>query len=73
MDSTYHFVNVAPQWQAFNGLWEKKTLKKFFLTEFYAGGNWMYFENGLRDFVTERKIDLVVYTGTHGVCQLEAE
>jgi len=53
MDSTYHFVNVAPQWQAFNG------------------GNWMYFENGLRDFVTERKIDLVVYTGTHGVCQLE--
>ena len=33
----------------------------------------MYFENGLRDFVTERKIDLVVYTGTHGVCQLEAE
>jgi len=53
MDSTYHFVNVAPQWQAFNG------------------GNWMYFENGLRDFVEERKMDLVVYTGTHGVCQLE--
>merc|ERR1719516_689171 len=33
--------------------------------------SWMYFENDLRDFVTERKIDLVVYTGTHGVCQLE--
>ena len=34
MDSTYHFVNVAPQWQAFNGttsklLLTKKTKKKF--------------------------------------------
>jgi len=53
MDSSYHFVNVAPQWQSFNG------------------GNWMYFENGCRDFVDQRGIDLVVYTGTHGVCELE--
>jgi len=53
MDATYHFVNVAPQWQSFNG------------------GNWMWFENGCRDFSAERKLDLVVYTGTHGVCQLE--
>eukprot|EP00091_Calanus_sinicus_P020910 TRINITY_DN5982_c0_g1_i1.p1 TRINITY_DN5982_c0_g1~~TRINITY_DN5982_c0_g1_i1.p1 ORF type:complete len:403 (+),score=107.57 TRINITY_DN5982_c0_g1_i1:79-1287(+) len=53
MDATYHFVNVAPQWQAFNG------------------GNWMYFENGCRDFAVDRQLDLVVYTGTHGVCQLE--
>ena len=30
----------------------------------------MYFENGVRDFVTDRKLDLVVYTGTHGVCEL---
>ena len=52
---------------------KKNSQENNFLTEFYAGGNWMYFENGLRDFVTERKIDLVVYTGTHGVCQLEAE
>ena len=30
----------------------------------------MYFENECRDFVEERGLDLVVYTGTHGVCQL---
>merc|ERR1719228_940896 len=53
MDATYHFVNVAPQWQSFNA------------------GNWMWFENGCRDFSAERKLDLIVYTGTHGVCQLE--
>jgi len=53
MDATYHFINVAPQWQSFNG------------------GNWMWFENGCRDFADERGVDLVVYTGTHGVCELE--
>jgi len=53
MDSTYHFINVAPQWQSFNGK------------------NWMYFETGLRDFAVERSLDLSLYTGTHGVCQLE--
>jgi len=53
MDATYHFVNVAPQWNIFNS------------------GNWMYFENGCRDFAITRQLDLVVYTGTHGVCQLE--
>ena len=47
MDATYHFINVSPQWQAFNG------------------GNWMYFENGVRDFVVERQMDVVVYTGGH--------
>ena len=31
----------------------------------------MYFEIGLRDFVIERALDVVVYTGTHEVCQLE--
>ena len=45
MDATYHFINVSPQWQAFNG------------------GNWMFFENGVRDFVVERALDIVVYTG----------
>ena len=45
MDATYHFINVSPQWQAFNG------------------GNWMYFEGGVRDFVVERQMDIVVYTG----------
>ena len=28
MDSTYHFVNVAPQWQAFNGTTSKLLLSK---------------------------------------------
>ena len=45
MDTTYHFINVSPQWQAFNG------------------GNWMYFEGSVRDFVVERQMDIVVYTG----------
>ena len=31
----------------------------------------MWFEIGVRDFVTERQLDLVVYTGTHGVAQLK--
>jgi len=53
MDASYHFINVAPQWNIFNS------------------GNWMYFEIGCRDFAVERSLDLVVYTGTHGVCQLE--
>merc|ERR1712142_428712 len=53
MDASYHFVNVAPQWNIFNS------------------GNWMYFEIGCRDFAVARSLDLVVYTGTHGVCQLE--
>ena len=35
------------------------------------GGNWMYFEIGVRDFAVARALDLVVYTGTHGVAQLE--
>ena len=30
----------------------------------FLGGNWMYFENGCRDFVVDRQLDLVVYTGT---------
>jgi len=37
----------------------------------FNGGNWMYLEDGLRDFAVERGLDLVVYTGTHGLCQLE--
>merc|ERR1711892_213352 len=52
MDSSFHFINVAPQWQCFNGR------------------NWMYFEGNCRDFAVERKLDLVVYTGTSGVLQL---
>ncbi len=31
----------------------------------------MYFEIGVRDFAVARSLDLVVYTGTHEVCQLE--
>ena len=31
----------------------------------------MYFEIGVRDFAVARALDLVVYTGTHGVAQLE--
>jgi hypothetical protein len=52
MDASYHFVNVAPQWQTFNGQ------------------NWFYLEDGLRDLVTSRGLDVTVYTGTSGVAQL---
>jgi len=53
MDASFHFINVAPQWQTFNG------------------DNWMWLEIGVREFVMERAIDTVVYTGTHGVMALE--
>ena len=52
-DSTFYFINVAPQWQCFNG------------------GNWNQHENGLRGFVERNQNDLTVYTGTHGVCELD--
>jgi len=53
MDSTFHFINVAPQWQCFNGI------------------NWAQFEASCRDLAIERGLDLIVYTGTHGVTQLK--
>ena len=62
MDATYHFVNVAPQWQAFNG---EEVKRSWEYSDFsFLGGNWMYFENGCRDFAVDRQLDLVVYTGT---------
>ena len=53
MDSSYHFINVAPQWQTFNGK------------------NWFYLEDAVRKLAIGRQLDVVVYTGTHGVAQLE--
>jgi len=53
MDASFHFINVAPQWQKFNGV------------------NWVGLEYGARDIVMERSIDAIVYTGTHGVMELE--
>lgn len=53
MDSSFYFLNVAPQWQCFNGK------------------NWNYFEQGLREFVVDRRLDVVVYTGTHQVLELQ--
>ena len=53
MDSSYHFINVAPQWQTFNGK------------------NWFYLEDAVRTLAIGRQLDVVVYTGTHGVAQLE--
>jgi len=52
-DSTFFFINVAPQWQSFNGR------------------NWNTFEQRCRDFAIERSLDLIVYTGTSGVIELE--
>lgn len=53
MDSSFYFVNVAPQWQCFNGK------------------NWNYFEQGLREFIVDHTEDVVIYTGTHEVMQLQ--
>merc|ERR1719341_1818146 len=52
-DSTFFFINVAPQWQSFNGR------------------HWNQFESACRSFVIERQLDLVAYTGTSGVIELE--
>ena len=46
-------MNVAPQWQTFNG------------------GNWAELEDEVRNFASDRGLDLVVYTGTNGVLQLD--
>ena len=64
MDATYHFVNVAPQWQAFNGRDSQARSEDNFMPFLFSGGNWMYFENGCRDFAIARQLDIVVYTGT---------
>lgn len=53
--ATFHFVNVAPQWQTNNG------------------GNWNTLEMNVRDFVASNGIDVLVYTGTHGVTTLPHE
>lgn len=53
--ATFHFVNVAPQWQTWNG------------------GNWNTLEMNLRSFIASSDIDVLVYTGTHGVTTLPHE
>ncbi|KAJ9590454.1 hypothetical protein L9F63_016513 [Diploptera punctata] len=50
--ATFHFVNIAPQWQTFNG------------------GNWNSLEMSVRTYADKNKLDLEVYTGTHGVTTL---
>lgn len=50
--ATFHFVNVAPQWQTNNG------------------GNWNTLEMNVRSFASQSGLDLLVYTGTHGVTTL---
>ena len=37
----------------------------------FNGENWFYLEDGLREFVTKKGKDFLVYTGTHGVCELD--
>jgi DNA/RNA endonuclease G (NUC1) len=37
----------------------------------FNGGNWAYLENGVRTFVAAYGADLDVYTGTHGVLELD--
>ncbi|PSN57821.1 hypothetical protein C0J52_04397 [Blattella germanica] len=50
--ATFHFVNVAPQWQTFNGQ------------------NWNSLEMSVRTYADKNKLDLEVYTGTHGIATL---
>jgi len=37
----------------------------------FNGGNWLYLENGLRDFVIGKGKDFLVITGSHGICELD--
>lgn len=50
--ATFHFVNVAPQWQTNNG------------------GNWNTLEMNVRSMASARGLNLLVWTGTHGVSKL---
>ncbi|XP_017781048.1 PREDICTED: uncharacterized protein LOC108565885 [Nicrophorus vespilloides] len=52
---TFYYVNVAPQWQTFNGR------------------NWNTLEMDVRDYAGSKDLDLVVYTGTHGISTLPHE
>lgn len=36
----------------------------------FNSGNWMHLENDVRNFAESRKLDLVVYTGVHGIATL---
>ena len=48
-DATYHFINVAPQWQTFNN------------------GNWRAVESAVRNYASQIRNAIQVYTGTLGV------
>lgn len=53
--STFHYVNVVPQWQIING------------------GNWKTLEWNIRQLADKRRLNLKIYTGTHGVSTLPHE
>ena len=67
MDSSFHFINVAPQWQCFNGSNLLQIICCWNIV--IPGFNWNYFESSCRNFAVERELDLVVYTGTIGCVQ----
>lgn len=50
--TTFWLMNVAPQWQVFNG------------------GNWQHIENGIKEFVFNKNIEVDAYTGTYGTTTL---
>jgi len=37
----------------------------------FNAGNWVYIEEGIRDFVVSKSKDILVYTGSHGVMELD--
>jgi len=39
--------------------------------QIFNAGNWVYLENGLRDYVVAKGKDMLVYTGSHGVMELD--
>lgn len=66
--------HLAPKADFMYTSWQKATYHYINVQaqwQCFNGGNWVYLENGLRDFVTEKGKDFLVITGSHGVCQLD--
>ena len=58
-----HIVAVAVAYRLYR-LYRLYTVHAVHCTVHFTGGNWMWFEIGLRDFAVDRGLDLEVYTGT---------
>ena len=69
-DSTFTFIDVAPQWQSFNaGNWLDVENGIRYLAEYYYGTLKVVTNRNNKSYILPSSIQ--VWTGTYGVLQLE--